>query len=223
MSGPSLHDLRQLASQNPTSQIALDLIVLSGESQSEAGYQRFVSLVDNAIDIAANDMEANPQLLQKQSEDELSNRFIGPLLGMGLTVESKVNGGHVDIFVEHRRIYTWIGEAKIWSGPAYILEGYLQLTTRYASGSSFQTSGGLIIFCRQPRTDLLMQDWADHLIQHRTEASVAKPAKGQTEFVSTYDSERTGRTMSVRHKSVSLYFKPQDRSARGKKGHTGKA
>lgn len=211
----SQKELAMLANRNPATAIALKLLELSSEPDSDAGYLEFLRLVDSAFDFCIREMECQPQLHYNMSEDQLSRALISPMLGMGFEIESKANGGNVDVAIDFGRAYSWLGESKIWSGPAYIFEGYLQLTTRYASGGQYQTSGGVITFCGLPRADNAMRDWALHLRDCGKDVTIsAIPDTGEKEFRSTYVSERTGSVMDVRHMAISIYFKPEDKSGR---------
>jgi hypothetical protein len=213
----SQKDLLLLAQRNPALSIAIHLTALGGEPPSKDGYDEFNGLVDDALDFCIREMERQPQLHYDQNEDRLSKSLISPMLGMGFEVDSKANGGNVDVAIELGRSYSWLGESKIWDGPAYIFEGYLQLTTRYASGGEYQTSVGMITFCGLKRSDQAMLDWANHLSANGKDVSIPNmPIIGSTGFRSTYRSERSGAVMSVRHMSVSIYFKPEDKSGRAR-------
>lgn len=204
MDEPSFEELRR---SNPQAALVLDL-TYSGT------YQAFADKVEEAIDGILDRMAENPQLRLNKSEDELTVEIIDNLRTMGVeaTLTSTV-GGHCDVVVRGKRNFAWLGEAKIDHDLPWILKGYRQLFTRYSTGQDDQNRGGLIIYVRKPRADIVLADWKAELAANEPSSSTLDCPKRRLAFLSDQTHPRTGAAYRVRHVATSLFFEPQDRQA----------
>lgn len=202
----SVADLKARASST-TSLINIDLLLLTATD-----YQRFVELVDKALDWIAQELSRNPELHKKQSEDQLTIQVVSLLRAMTFTAhhETKV-GGHCDVVIEYKFEFLWLGEAKIFdSDYSWLFKGFEQLNTRYSTGNPNQNSGGMIIYSFKDRIDRMMKRWMDHLEENFSDIAIEDCPVNQLAKISTHPHKRTGLKYRVRHVPISLYFDPQD-------------
>jgi hypothetical protein len=175
-------------------------------------YAEFVSQLYEDIDELIYAMQATRELLQGDSEDRLSSDIIRGLKiqGYGAAADGKT-GGHVDISVKFGA-FSWIGEAK---KDGNFNEGYLQLMTRYvpASGNYAHNHGGLIFYMvASPDAKGRLNGWQDEL---KTKGCICTDcSKNILAFYSDHTLVGPGTPYKVRTMAVSLYHKPQDKSAR---------
>ncbi|ODA36496.1 hypothetical protein [Planctopirus hydrillae] len=119
----------------------LDLLTASTEVE-------FLVAFDSLLARAVNHLEKNARNLSGLGEEGLTAVLVGVLSMPGLSVTQETNSnGHVDVTVEADhcnppRIV--LGEAKIYSGPAYHIKGMTQLIGRYTTGR--EGRGLLIVY-----------------------------------------------------------------------------
>lgn len=191
---------------------------------TEENYPEFIAILYEDIDDISYNFNKNPQRRSEDSEDRLTDEICSSLGLLGYTADhDKESGGHVDVTVELGP-HSWIGEAKIHKGPAYLYDGFLQLTTRYrpASGNWKHNQGGMLIYIQSMKNvSQINQEWKDHLANKFTERSesiqFADCEKNIFAFHSTHQHEITGRDFIVRHIPFLLTHKPQDKSGRNRK------
>ena len=183
-------------------------------------YDTFVEHVEDELASCIQQLEENPEHHHNQSEDQVTIAIRDMLVQKGIDAAHDVqHGGHVDLFIK-KDTWKYLVEAKIYSGNAYNYEGWLQLTTRYASGN-LCNKGMLLIYLQSHSNTLkIMQDWKTHLEGKVDNINVNFCNKNPLALVSTHDLIRTGSPYHVRHLSVSLYFKPLDKSGRNSKKHS---
>lgn len=201
---PSLHDLREWPA-TPADRIR-------AQKNAAYTYREFVEALDRAIDYISSEMSKNPQFYQNQSEDQITHQIAMSLrmIGFLATFEKKV-GGHCDVVVEWDDVGLWLGEAKIFSGDyGWLYKGFQQLCTRYSTGSSFQNSGGLLIYLRDARSMEIMTRWRERLQAEQADISIEACQRDEFAFRSRHVLERSDRNFFVRHKPLSFYFAPMD-------------
>lgn len=90
------------------------------------------------------------------SEDLMTTIIIDLLGQNNLNASSKVVGGNVDIVVEMEgNDYQWLCEAKLDNNVDHVAEGFLQLTTRYASVEREDREGGVLVYHRKHSLDFM--------------------------------------------------------------------
>ncbi|MEM6398915.1 MAG: hypothetical protein AAF757_01605 [Cyanobacteria bacterium P01_D01_bin.116] len=180
-------------------------------------YNKFIEILYDDIDDIIYQIQENPELRQKDSEDRLTIDIRDQLrrLGYDAAHDSKF-GGHADLLVKKGN-FTWIGEAKIHSSYNYLWEGFLQLTTRYSTGDSNQRDGGIFIYIRQKNASAIVEKWKDYLLSKELKGySYEASENREISFFSTHKHEGSGQDFRIKHIPVILYFQPQDKSGRSK-------
>lgn len=179
-------------------------------------YDDFVEVLYHDLDKIISIIQENPELRKKDAEDRLTIDFEVPLRCMGYEAshDSKI-GGHADLVVK-KNTFLWIGEAKIHRDYNYLLEGFLQLSTRYSTGASNQKNGGIFIYIRQQDAKSILERWEKHLLDKVPNLSCHPCQIREESFFSEHKHERSGRDFKIRHMPVILYFEPKDKSGRVK-------
>jgi hypothetical protein len=176
-------------------------------------YEEFVSVLYKDIDAIVADVEENPELRQKHSEDSLTIEIKGNLKHMGYNAshETKI-GGHADLVVKKQN-WLWIGEAKIHSSYDYLFKGFQQLTTRYSTGSYNDCQGGMLIYIKIGNVEQIMKKWEEHLKgkEEVTGLETSQCTVNPISFYSTHHHQRTNLLFKVRHIPFNLYFSPEDK------------
>lgn len=204
----TIGELRRAAAKSVPGAIIIDLMLLDA---SPNRYKKFVSLVERAVCWISRDMSRNPELSQGQTEDQLNIQFIRMLRSMTFAAShgTKV-GGHCDIIIDGPEDSLWFGEAKKYRGNNWLWKGFQQLTTRYATAQTRQTAGGLIVYCFDPRADLVMERWKTDLASRADPVSTRRHKAVPLSFRSSHRHDRTGMKLDVLHVPVPLYFSPRD-------------
>ena len=204
----SLRDLVLLFGGSTPNRIRLDMIFANDHSER-------LKQVERAIDWIAQEHSKTRQHRFNRNEDGLTTDLITDLKAMGFDAShDKEYGGHGDIVIEARDDFLWLGEAKIHRDYDWLLKGFQQLDTRYATAIAGQDSGGLIIYCKAERVDQIMNHWSKHLCAKRPDVTVSSCDSNPLIRCSTHQHERTGQPFRVRHVPISLYFKPKDKAKR---------
>jgi hypothetical protein len=170
------------------------------------------------IDQVISQIQKNPELRQKDTEDRLTIEIVNLLgsLGHEASHDTKT-GGHADIVVT-KNDFLWIGEAKFYRGNNYLWGGFQQLVTRYSTGDSNQENGGLLIYILNKDARSIMQNWQNYLLEQSLPDLSVRPCKMKSlAFISTHKHERSGQAFHVRHIPVMLHFAPTDKSGRASK------
>ena len=173
-------------------------------------HEERLTQVEAAIDWIAQEHSKTRQHRYGRSEDALTTDIITDLRAMGFAASHDQDyGGHSDIVIEARDDFLWLGEAKIHRSYDWLLKGFQQLDTRYATALPGQDTGGLIIYCKTERIDQIMDRWCQRLLKKRPDVTIETGANPLIRR-STHVHNRTGRPFRVRHVPISLYFRPQD-------------
>lgn len=128
-------------------------------------YEQFVNILHDDLDDSIQHLTQNRHLYQNFSEDQISVNLIGMLKARNYDADhDSQHGGHVDIIVKHQfGKFEWLGEAKIWGGPAYMADGWAQLNKRYSAGTINDNHGGILLYVKAPNAVAKLNDWIDHL------------------------------------------------------------
>jgi len=175
----------------------------------------FVEQLYKDIDDAIHNIENNKHMYQEAhwGEDELTAVLITFLKGRCYDAEHDTqHGGHVDILVKHQLgKFEWIGEAKLWNGPAYIYGGWIQLNERYGSGTIRDDHGGIILYIKIKNSATKLKDWKDHLCENVAVAECTSE-DNPLRFKSITNHPATQLPYYVRHMGVSLFHHTGDSS-----------
>lgn len=122
----------------------LDLLTAASEAEFD---KAFDALLQNAV----SRLEANKRNFEPLNEVGLSAVLVAALSVPGFTVTQETHSnGHVDITIEGDHCVPTrrkLGEAKIYNGPAYHVEGLKQLLGRYSTGR--EGRGLLVVYVRK--------------------------------------------------------------------------
>lgn len=96
-------------------------------AQSEQG---FLDVTERLLETAIVHLEEQSKNLRSSSEDNITSSAIGFFNRYGIRASSQTNSrGHVDIYISHtwRSALVICGEAKIWRGVSYHVDGLGQV------------------------------------------------------------------------------------------------
>ncbi|WP_016834616.1 hypothetical protein [Herbaspirillum lusitanum] len=187
-------------------------------SQLVSSYEEFVEVLYDDLDLVISKLESNPQYYADDGEDKITNAMANMLTMTYYDAShGSTAGGSVDLTVKGKNpLWTWIGEAKIFSSITDLKEGFLQLTTRYRTGSPNNSQGGILAFTKRPLAADLMRDWQntvrDMSLPDFSERICER--RSGLAFYTTHKHEASGIPFRIRHNAVSLYFHPKDKSGR---------
>lgn len=175
-------------------------------------YNDFVEILNEDIENSIRILEEDPKILKGDSEDRLTSQIISNLRALSYNAtHDTVSGGHVDIHVTHKNGYKWLGEAKKHNGYDWLEKGYKQLTTRYLRGTSICRQGGMIIYIFNSNCKNVVETWKQKLIDESRPGFSIKECPLDPDFAFyTTETHASGLELSIRHKAVQLYFKPED-------------
>lgn len=132
---------------------------------SPKNYEDFVDVLNEDLEQLIGLIESDARDFMKTGEDFM-NREIVRLLRARCYIASHDHdeGGHVDVRVQSRDgKYSWLAEAKLDNGPAYLEKGIHQLTERYVKGTPGHNSGAFIIYFMKDRCSERFKEWREHL------------------------------------------------------------
>ncbi|MCP6759515.1 MAG: HEAT repeat domain-containing protein [Fischerella sp. CENA71] len=188
------------------------------EAENLGFKNNFIKNFYKDIDKVIYQIQENPELRQKDTEDRLTIDIVNLLCSLGYDSSHELKiGGHVDLAVRTSD-FVWLGEAKKYRDNNYLWEGFQQLTTRYSSGDSNQANGGLLIYIFDEDASSIMEKWQNYLLKKDLPNYSFRPCKMRSlAFISTHRHERSGQPFHVRHIPVILHFDPKDKSGRRRK------
>ncbi|HGY9610969.1 hypothetical protein [Vibrio harveyi] len=144
--------------------------------KTASDYDSFVRVLKSDLLNIIREMQHDRHLYQGETfgEDALSSVIIKCLRFLNYDAEHDTqHGGHCDILVKNSNHgFEWIGEAKLWKGQSYITSGLEQLLNRYATGTSGESSGGLIVYVKQPNALAKLKTWHQELSNHSSTVSI---------------------------------------------------
>lgn len=193
-------------------------------------YEEFVSSVSHKIERIIKEIQAQPQIYGDMSEDALTHIIVSYLrLSDFNAVKDPEQGGHVDIQVTYPgRDFLWSAEAKLDSDQPHVHEGFLQLTTRYATGLPEQNCGAVIIYNAKHPTATFLSDVKETLksnVDQNLVFTACNRLPGQSFYIQV-PLNRLGvdanYRFNLRYLAVSLYFRPLDKSGRKAKKYKNK-
>lgn len=172
----------------------------------------FYAVMDRHIEY----LTTGPQFLQRDhvGEDRVTFFLIGQLRASGFAVSRDERAGSPDMVLEWQG-HSWIGEAKIYKGPAYVLEGWLQLTTRYSTGTTRQCNGGILCYYYGENALSASRDWQAKLTEVEDGINISGCRLDALAFRTSHPHRKSGLPFNVRHSFVLLSHDPQDKSGRG--------
>lgn len=203
------------------------------KSLDNDSYDDFLDALYKKLDEILIKLEHSRDKHFSHDEDAITGVIAGRLEEAGyLATEQTKQNGAVDLTVklgEHK----WIAEAKIAYANGKILEGLVQLLTRYATRD---VCGGLLVYMKKANSQKVVNNWEMFLKDNKqlssyisnknsevrddltcvlSEVTTNRLSNTSLESVHTLVS---GTSITVRHFCADFYFNPADKS-----GNNGKA
>lgn len=170
-----------------------------------------VRAVQKSVDFACGKLVKHREKKQGDDEDGLTVQVCDMLTHSGINATHNTSvGGHCDIVVEGIDDFLWLAEAKIHKGYAWLDKGHQQLSTRYSSGNPGQNHGDLLIYCFVQDAKAVLEKWRNELISRYPNVVVNEDDGNPLTFQSKHKHECSGLDFCIRHKAVTLYWKPKD-------------
>lgn len=203
------------------------------KSLDNDSYDDFLEILYAKLDIIFEKLECSRDKHFYHDEDAITGAIAGRLDEAGyLATEQTKKNGAVDLTVQLNG-HTWIAEAKIAYSEQKVLEGLVQLLTRYVTRD---TCGGLLVYMKKANSKKVVDDWEKFLKNNKKIASYVAKKNSEvrddlkcvldgvtTDRLSNTSLESVhtlvnGSPITVRHFCADFYFNPADVS--GNKGKT---
>ena len=141
------------------------LKLVSAETEEE-----FDHALEYLLENAVKHLEKSANFLNDQLEDYITNFLISYLCGTQLidAEHDAYSKGHVDITIETKTSFPKrirLGEAKIYRGPSYHVDGMEQLINRYTTGR--EGTGFMLEYVTARNIVDLVDKIRKHLDEHR--------------------------------------------------------
>lgn len=198
-------DLRAEAYKTPTGALHFDILWWNFDPPT---YEKWAKRVEEALHHQVGLLAERRHDFHDLDEDELSGIVSIALQNLNLDASAKVVNGNTDLTVQYNG-FKWLGEAKLGHDVGKIFKGYLQLTTRYATGMNGQTRGGMLIYCTKGNAQVVLDGWKAGL-EAQIPGCNAHDGEVQLAFRSDDECKATGAKLEILHIAVPLYHDPQD-------------
>lgn len=208
---PSIADILNLPDDNP-----VKVALLNAGIGSQ--YDEYCARVESAIIEGIVHFENNKPQFGGLGEDALTAILVFGLSMKGFTADhDNYRNGHCDLVVKEG-LYEWHGEAKLDTGPGYVMEGFRQLCDRYSPGGPTSNRGGLIIYTKKRDKLKILKVWAARIVKdYEVAVTLIKVCSETLTASTTHKHGASGLDYKVRHLPISFYHKPTDKSARNRK------
>lgn len=168
----------------------------------------FNCAIEGHLEYCIRRLEADAKVLKSLCEEGLSACLAQSLTFPGLAATRETHTkGHVDITItaEHSSPQRQIlAEAKIWDGPAYHVDGLVQLLDRYSTG---RDSGGLVIaYVNKPNIAQKIVDLLKYLNERKPCDQQGEAAKLAFKWsLRSMHKHSSGETVRVGHFACNLH------------------
>jgi hypothetical protein len=196
--------MKAMAALCPARSLSLQVLLWDFEVPS---YDVWVAHVERAILYQIDRISEKRNYLKDLGEDALTTVLQLALDNLMLNCSAAVVNGNVDMVVEYRG-YKWLGEAKIAADAQKIFHGYNQLTSRYATGQPNQTSGGMLLYCKHERADVIMNGW--RAIMEGAVPGAVADGPTPLSFRSVDARNGAGQPFQIVHLAFPLYHVPEE-------------
>lgn len=203
----SLGDFEEMAKTNKAARLLKDRFDAND-------YSSFIKAIYNDLDYVLDNIIQNRELRQSDGEDrttlDIMNLFNG-LIGYSASHETK-SGGHVDLIVKSDRLgYRWLAEAKRWTGAKKCYKGYMQLFSRYSTGTVTENQGCVIAYFYTDKVKTKFWRYKKYLENAgHVDFEITECAVNSFHFYSSHLHTGSGLKYIVKHVPVMLFFKPED-------------
>lgn len=175
-------------------------------------YDDFTEIVDEAIAYAVTDISRNPEIYHKANEDAITAAIVSILRALGLNAtHDTMNGGHCDIMICGKQQHQWLGEAKISTNYPWVKKGFMQLTTRYASGDSQSTHSGLLVYHFRNDALKFMDKLRAEISELHDDIAIIDCHKYLNSYIIKHMHHTTQLELTTRCTPVFLHFDPKDK------------
>jgi len=174
-------------------------------------HQARTEALEKVLEFAYDNLVENRHLNQNQGEDELSVQVVGNLRMLSIQADHDTQiGGHCDILVRGTDHYLWIGEAKIHKNYGWLVDGFQQLSTRYAVGGYGKDRGEIIIYCRTSKAADTLRNWKSKMTEEFPDVIVTEDRINERLWFRTkHNCINSGTPFYTRHRILALYWAPQ--------------
>ncbi len=203
------------------------LIQFAKFNHKNVSYQYFIEVLYEKLDNIFAKLENSRDKIFSHDEDAITGLIAARLEEIGFnTSEQTKQNGSVDLTVELGG-HKWIAEAKIAYSNSKILEGLLQLLTRYVTRDE---KAGLLIYIKKPKSIDVVKNWDGFLKNSKSlESYIAKKnPELQDDLNCIFSNVKTtshtpmilssrhnlvrGTEINIRHFCADLYYNPADSS-----------
>lgn len=174
--------------------------------------------VERAVDFACNQLEQHKHAKQGAgrkglTEDDLTIQLCEMLSMAGFdAAHDEQVGGHCDIVIRGKDHFLWVAEAKRHDSYDWLEKGFLQLATRYSTGTHGQDHGEVLIYCYAQDANTMLKKWRGELESRIPSVMTIDSSNGnQLVFHSIHKHASSGLDFFIRHKAVALYWRPKDK------------
>ena len=178
----------------------LDLLTATTEAEFNAAF-------DHLLDLAVRRLEASRTDYVDLGENALNRTLAGFVNCPGLTVTAETHtNGHVDLTfaaVHSSPIWTKLGEAKLYKGPAYHIEGLGQLLSRYSTGRD--STALMVCYVRVQDIAGKLKSIRDKMDLDLPESQTSPTAVGTKKWTFRSEHKLSGESIDVNHIGVNLY------------------
>lgn len=179
---------------------------------NKPSYEEWSALVEDAVLFELGNICERKNDFHDLDEDALSGVLNVALCSLALDASGGVFNGNCDVKIK-RDDYVWLGEAKIAGNTSHIHGGYLQLRNRYASGIPEHNRGGMLIFCQDEPTDVVMAGWRAALEMIVPNSNPTDHVTSPFAFTSIDKAPGTNQPLRLIHIAFPLFHKPLDPDA----------
>lgn len=201
---PSLADIRLMAMGTPLA-IGLDYLLAQD-------HEARVKAVQKGVDLACNLLEQHKHKNQGLGEDKITLQICDNLYSMSFpAIHDAQIGGHCDIVIRGNNQFLWLAEAKVHDSYSWLDKGFKQLATRYSTGVMGQDNGEILIYCYTKDAQTMLKSWGSQLVERNPDVAITEPqCEKSLTFCSTHKHDASGLDFLIRHKAISLHWKPED-------------
>jgi hypothetical protein len=215
-------ELFEVLLSTPEGKAKLQQVAKSLDNNS---YSDFIDVLYDKLKVIFSKLENSRDKHFSHDEDSITGVIAGRLEEAGyIATEQTKKNGAVDLTVQLGN-HKWIAEAKIAYSNSKILEGLLQLLTRYVTRDNH---AGLLIYIKKPNSERVFNDWKSYLEGcDGLKAYIGKKnseVRGDLECVLgnvgfsdidnlSFNSKHhlvSGTSINVQHFCADLYFNPGD-------------
>ncbi len=202
---PASSAFEDLFKFNPEPQLRLTLAYATAPNY-EARFEALEKLIDKCYRTLVDGRAEN----REESEDQLSQRIVDMLKFASVNAEHDTKvGGHCDIIVRGPEDFLWIGEAKVHKSYQWLVDGFLQLSRRYATGLKGRNRGEIVIYHREGKSRLVLEKWRQIIDKEFSDVTVTHEiSDGELCFRTSHICPNSGLTFHVRHCIIPLMHKP---------------